>query len=197
MQWMDLSTPIASIVGDARGRLLEEVVRVDQARSIREWATRAGVNDSHAASLLREFEGMGLVRSTKVGRSLVVEAVPDSILRRHLQGLLRIPDEIVDVARTEAKAMPSDVRVFVFGSASRGTLSAGSDIDVCVVAHESSEIEEYVDRFVRKLSVTFPMPVNLLRFTPQEWSDASRNGERIVREVMSGIEVSGEADGVG
>ncbi len=184
IQGMDLSTPLASVVGDARGRLLEAIVRSDRPRSIREWSRRAGVNHAHARSLLREFEDMGLVSSEQVGATTVVVAVPESALRQRLQGLFFVERDIIEAARQGAQSAPPGVTVTLFGSVARESARAGSDVDLCVVAPTDSAIEEWVRAYVEKVQEVSCLPVNLLRFTPTEWDDAVANGERIVDEIL-------------
>ncbi len=194
IQKMDLSTPLASVVGDARGRLLEAIVRSDRPRSIREWSRRAGVNHAHAASLLREFEDMGIVSSEQVGATTVVVAVPESALRQRLQGLFFVERDIIEAARQGAQSAPPGVTVTLFGSVARESARAGSDVDLCVVAPTDSAIEEWVRAYVEKVQEVSCLPVNLLRFTPTEWDDAVANGERIVDEIRRDrVELNGRS----
>ena len=189
---MDLSAPLASVVGDARGRLLETVVRSDRPRSIREWSRRAGVNHAHARSLLREFEDMGLVSSERVGASTVVVAVPESALRRRLRGLFLVAEDIVEAARQGAQSAPSGVAVTLFGSLARGSLRGGSDVDLCVVASAEPATEDWIRSYVEKLQAVSCLPVNLLRFTPADWDDAVANGESIIDEIRrDGVDLTG------
>ncbi|MEA3503204.1 MAG: nucleotidyltransferase domain-containing protein [Actinomycetota bacterium] len=195
---MDLSTPLASVVGDARGRLLEAVVRSDRPRSIREWSRRAGVNHAHARTLLREFEGMGLVSSVQVGASTVVVAVPESALRQRLQGLFSVAQDIVEAARQGAQSAPPGVVVRLFGSLARESVREGSDVDLCILAPIEPATEEWIRSYIEKLQAVSCLPVNLLRFTPIEWDDAAVNGERIVDEIRrDGVELTGGGDELG
>lgn len=188
---MNLSTPIASVVGGARGRLLEAVVRSERPRSVREWARRAEVNHSHAQALLREFEGMGLVRSVHVGGSTVVTAVPASALRLRLQGLLSVAQDIVDVARSEAQTAPTRVTVTLFGSLARSAVKAGSDADLCVIAPDDPTANDWVHSYVARLQDVSCLEVSVLRFTPAEWNAAVAAGEQIVDEIRrDGIEMT-------
>lgn len=192
IQSMDLSTPLASVVGDARGRLLEAVVRSDRPRSIREWSRRAGVNHAHARALLDEFEDMGLVSSEQVGATTVVVAVPESALRRRLQGMFSVGQDIVEAARQGAQSAPPGVTVMLFGSLARESVREGSDVDLCVLAPTEPTTEEWVRAYVEKLQAVSCLPVNVLRFTPTEWAEAAAIGERIVDEIgRDGVELTG------
>ncbi len=189
---MDLNTPLASVVGDARGRLLEAVVRSDRPRSIREWSRRAGVNHAHARSLLGEFEDMGLVSLERVGASTVVVAVPESALRKRLRGLFSVAQDIVDAARQGARSAPQGVTMTLFGSLARESVREGSDVDLCVVAPAEPVNEQWIRAYVDKLQAVSCLPVSLLRFTPTEWDDAVANGERIVDEIRrDGLDLTG------
>ncbi len=180
---MNLSTPLASVVGDARGRLLEAVVRSDRPHSIRGWSRRAGVNHAHARSLLAEFEDMGLVSSEQVGASTVVVAVPNNALRRRLQGLFSVAQDIVEAARQGAQSAPAGVTVTLFGSLARESVRMGSDVDLCVVAPTDPATEEWIRSYVEMLQAVSCLPVNVLRFTPTDWDEASANGEHIVDAI--------------
>lgn len=141
---------------------------------------------------MREFEDLGLVRSDRVGRSVVVVAEPRSLLRQHLQRILALQFQVPDVAREAAQFVPDGVDMYLFGSAVRGNLGEGSDIDLCVIGPESEATDSASSEVAAGLSAALPLPVNVLRFTRQEWERARRDGERIVSEVLSGVRLTGD-----
>jgi len=180
---MNLGSPISALVGDARGKLLETVVRTDRPYSIREWARRSGIGHYQANVLLGEFEEMGLVQSFVAGRSHVFTAIPASALRKRLRGLFDIRDDIVEAARHRAVDAPVGVTVTLFGSLARDELRGSSDVDLCIVSSRVSSVEEWIDAYVADVRQVSGLPVNLLRFDEDEWKDAVDAGERIVPEI--------------
>jgi len=184
---------IISTVGDARGRLLEAVVRSDRSRTTREWARRSDVSQPQAGELLRQFEELGLVESAIAGRSHMYTAIQESVLRRRLQALLGLRDDIVESATERAVNAPPDVRVVLFGSLARNDPRDASDVDLCVVAPHSEGVDVWIDEYVSHLGRVSGLAVNVLRFDGVEWTDALGNGERVALDIArDGIVLTGE-----
>lgn len=180
---VDIGSPISALVGGARGKLLEALVRSDRSYSIREWARRSGIGHYQAKVLLDEFAKMGLVQSIVAGRSHVFTAVPESALRRRLQGLFDIRDDIVASARQRAFDAPDGVTVILFGSVARDQPKGSSDVDICIVGPRLALVEDWVDSYVATTRRVSGLPVNILRFDDAEWKDAVHAGERVVLEI--------------
>lgn len=114
---------------------------------------------------------------------MTAEAV---IARRRAEQAARI-----DVARRYAADIPDDIgirAVVVFGSVARGDFNVWSDIDVLVVADRLSD--GYLDR-VAAVGLP-PTGVQLVVWTPAEWSAAHVKGNPIATEAAaSGVVVRG------
>lgn len=180
---MDIAHPIAELVGEARGRLLESVVRSDRPDTIRGWSRRAEMTHPQAGVLLSEFEQMGLVESEQVGRSTSYRPIEESLIRRRLRSLLLLRDEIVSYAREQAAEAPAGTRVVLFGSIARNSPHDASDLDICVIADSSVQVDDWLVKYESSLERASSLVVNMLRFTPTEWVEAAARGEAIAKDV--------------
>ncbi len=191
---MNIAHPIISAVGDARGRLLEAVVRSDRSRTTREWARRSDVSQPQAGELLRQFEKLGLVECVVAGRSHMYTAIQESVLRRRLRTLLCLRDDIIESAIGRAVDAPADVRVVLFGSLARNDPREASDVDLCVVAPDSEEVDAWIEEYVSGLGRVSGLAVNVLRFEIVEWDNALDNRERVALDIVrDGILLTGES----
>jgi hypothetical protein len=182
---IDPSKAISQLVGGARGRLLEAIARMGRPFSIRQWAERAEIDHKGAASLLREFEALGLVRSEKVGSSISYKPVADNALLGLLRRMLMFDKEIQAALEQRAEGAPEGVTLGIFGSFAAGRAKEGSDLDVLVIVDpEDSEAVEWVNEFVGFAQRASGMPVNPLRFTPKEWESAVAEDALIVATIQ-------------
>lgn len=182
----DLKHPLISLVGGARGRLLDTVARVGRPFSIRQLADMSGIVHSQARDLLREFEGLGLVRSQRVGRSIAYEPVDGNVLLELLRRIAMLRDEIIDRLREEAAGAPRHLTVAVFGSVARGKATDGSDLDLLVIGGESPDAEAWTEAFLRRATEISGMPVNALKYSREEWDEAKDRQDLIAEEIMDG-----------
>lgn len=183
---VDLKAPVTALVGGARGRLLETVARVGRAFSIRQLAEMAGIAHPQASELLREFEGMGLVRSQRVGRSIAYEPVDGNVLLELLRRIAMLRDEIVERLREETAGAPKHLTVAVFGSVARGGATDGSDLDLLVVGGEAPDTEAWTEVFLRRATEISGMPVNALKYSREEWNEAKSRRDLITEEILDG-----------
>ena len=99
--------------------------------------------------------------------------------------LLKWPDRaaVFDATRAWASragaVVPELQRVGVFGSYSRGDWGVGSDLDlIAIVAHSASRPHE---RAAAWETTSLPVPVDLLVYTPEEWSSLTAGESRFAR----------------
>ena len=82
------------------------------------------------------------------------------------------------------KDHPEILRVFWFGSWVNGIPTPGSDVDLCLIVAESS-LPRW-ERAASYLPVGFPVGLDLLVFTPEEFERVS---EGLKREILRGREM--------
>lgn len=181
----DPQSVLPHLVGGARGNLLDTLAKVGKPHSIRQLADLAGVGHPNAIDLLREFEELGIVRSQKIGRSVVYEPVVDNVLLGLLRRIRTLQKEIVDALTVRAENAPPGVVLAVFGSVATGRASEGSDLDLLAIVDPVDDAaNEWVDEFVRFSRRASGLEVNPLRFTPEEWASAMNDRALIVATVQ-------------
>ena len=182
---INLRSPIAQLVGGARGRVLDTLARVGRAFSIRQIAEMSDVHHTQASELLREFEGMGLVRSQRVGRSIAYEPVEGNILLAAVRRVLLLRTEILDGLRGGAEDAPSGVTLAVFGSVASGRAVEGSDLDLAVITEDDagSDTNKWVEQYITFARAATGMEVSPLRYTQSQWSQAKAHGELITKTI--------------
>jgi predicted nucleotidyltransferase len=112
------------------------------------------------------------------------QGVPQSALRKRLLGLLKVPDDVIDAARSSAQDAPAGVTAILFGSVAQGAQNQYSDMDICIIAPSGTHVEDWVNQYVAGLHNITPLPVNLLRYTPEEWSAAIDIDELVVQDII-------------
>lgn len=129
---------------------------------------------------VERLEAAGLVRSTSVGRTRLVEADRTSPLYPELRGLLLKTAGPEPLLRSALQDVEGISEAFVFGSWADPTELSPADIDVLVIGDPdvgaiydaASSVEAVVGR-----------PVNVTVRSPSEWKSADGAFER---SVLSG-----------
>jgi predicted nucleotidyltransferase len=160
-------------------RLLGELfVFADSAISLTELASRAGTSLGGAHKEVERLESSGLVKTTPVGRSRLIEANESSPVYPDLRGLLLKtlgPEPLLRSALTDVDGIRE---AFIYGSWADPARRSPADIDVLVVGEPdvgavydaASAVETEVGR-----------PVNITVRSPIEWDDVDGAFERAIR----------------
>ena len=73
------------------------------------------------------------------------------------------------------------MRIGIFGSYASQREGVGSDLDVVIIVKRSNEPFERRGAFFYPLD--FPVPVDLLVYTEEEWKKLEEEGLRITKEI--------------
>ena len=89
----------------------------------------------------------------------------------------------IDVALQNMLSVMDPVKVILFGSAARGEASEDSDIDLLIV----SETEDTVEESIRaRLAIgVIGAPVDILVYTPEEFSERSKDRHSVVYNAIN------------
>lgn len=164
-------------------RALDELPR-SLGASAREVARRAGVSHPTASSVLSSLAGQGIVTVRRLSRSDSYELNEDHELTTNLRMLFAFERQLFDQLlsflrkRIGQAAAPASA-AFVFGSAARRELTAGSDIDVAVVcpAYAIDQVREAMDEVADEVHVRFGNRLNAL-IASGSVSELRRRGRR-------------------
>jgi predicted nucleotidyltransferase len=124
----------------------------------------------------------GLLRRTVQGRQVYFQANRESPIFPELQGLFLKTAGVADVLREALAPVADRVLVaFVFGSAARGELRAGSDIDLLVIGDVSFES---VANALAEAQKRLGRDVNPTVYPPNEFRAKSRAGHHFLTTVL-------------
>ena len=145
---------------------------------------------------LKRFASSGLVSITPVGRQKHYQANPDCPVFEEMSGIVRKTLALAEPIRRTLEPLDDRIkRALVYGSVVQGTDTAGSDVDLLVVA-DGVMLEELYD-------VLSPVEASLARrisptlYTSTEFDERRAAGNHFLTNVLAGEHVIliGEEDG--
>lgn len=142
---MDLGEPLAALLPTLQARVLRTLL------NDRGWMTGADVHrvagagsDNGVRRVLAAFADQGIVRSRRVGRTVVYTLNRDHVLCEPLLALAGARTALLDRLRGEIEGWTAGVpacHASVFGSFARGNAGTGSDLDLLVVLDPSTDAD--------------------------------------------------------
>ena len=145
----------------------------------------AGSGSGAVQRELKRLVGSGLVTLARVGNQCHYQANPDSPLFVALNDIVLKTSGLAEPI--QSALLPLDEKVLaacVYGSVAAGADTAGSDIDVLLVAEALTLEEAYAalepveQRLARKISVTL--------YTPAEFSRRKAGGNAFLTKMLAG-----------
>jgi predicted nucleotidyltransferase len=160
-------------------RLLAELyIFADSPISLSELATRAGTSLGGTHKEVERLESAGLVRSTTVGRSRLIEADDSSPVHLELRSLLLKTLGPEPLLRTALQDIDGIADAFIFGSWADPTEQSPADIDILVIGEpDVGSVYDAVSAVEAELS----RPINVSIRSASEWEKADGAFERSVR----------------
>ncbi len=153
----------------------------DKGYGPRELAAETGVDPGNLSRWLRRWADLGLLERRTQSRQTIYVASMNPALAP-LRTLLQQDSEVVRVLRKRlAELKATVVAAAVFGSSARGETHTDSDIDLLLVTDASRlQAQAHFKAAGRALG----RPVNVLTFTANQWAEAKRSGNELVREIL-------------
>jgi predicted nucleotidyltransferase len=129
------ANPAALLFGRTRGRVLGLLLgHADEAYYLRQIARLTGAGPGAVQRELGQLTAAGLLQRTVRGRQVYFQANRGAPVFSELRSIFAKTTGLADILRQAlAPVMDRGAVAFVFGSAARGELRAGSDIDLLVV----------------------------------------------------------------
>ncbi len=166
----------------------------DRAFGTRELAAAAGIDPSNASRWLRRWAEVGLVKRRMERGNPVFQAPKDPGLSGLAQ-LLQQDSRTARVMRERIAGLGDEVEAAaIFGSAARGEVAEGSDIDLLLLTQMPQlKAQALLKGAGRELG----RPVNVLAYTPAAWHSARSDGDSLVQDILSHplVELKGELHG--
>jgi predicted nucleotidyltransferase len=175
--------PALVLFGQTRRRLLGWLFgHPDEEFYLRELLRQTQTPEGAAQRELAALTAAGLITRTVKGKQVYFQANRRSPVFPELSSLLTKTTGIAGVVREALAPLAGRIRVaFIYGSAARGALRQGSDIDLFVVGDTSfGEIVAATQDAERRLG----REINPSVYSPAEFSGKLRNGHHFVTAVL-------------
>ncbi|MCH7900940.1 MAG: ArsR family transcriptional regulator [Acidimicrobiia bacterium] len=160
-------------------RLLTELfLFADGPLTLSELANRAGTSMGGTHKEVERLEASGLIKSSTLGRSRLVEVDESSPVYIEMRGLLAKtlgPEPLLRSALSEIDAIRE---AFIYGSWADPAQMSPADIDVLVIGEP--DIGTIYDA-VAAVEIEVGRPINVTIRSPSEWENADGAFERAVR----------------
>jgi predicted nucleotidyltransferase len=144
--------------------------RPDQSFFANEIVRLAGGGFGAVHRELAALEAAGLVTATRIGNQKHYQANRQAPIFEELRGIVAKTVGVADVLREALRPLKPRIRTaFVYGSVAKGTDTAGSDIDLMVIADKIQYadifklVSEAERRLGRKVSPTVVAPADLAK----------------------------------
>ena len=89
----------------------------------------------------------------------------------------------IDIAMQKLLSVMDPTKVILFGSAARGEASEDSDIDLLIVSETDDTVEESIR--ARLAIGVIGAPVDILVYTPEEFSERSKDRHSVVYNAIN------------
>lgn len=145
---------------------------------------------------LKRFASSGLVSVTPLGRQKHYQANPDCPVFEEVSGIVRKTLTLAEPIRQALEAFAERVELaLVYGSVVEGTDTAGSDIDLLVVA-DGVMLEE-VYAALSPVETGLARRISPALYTPREFNERRAAGNPFLTNVLAGehiVLIGGEGD---
>lgn len=153
-------------------------VYADEPMTLSELASRAGTSLGGTHKEVERLEAAGLVRSTTIGRSRLVQADASSPLYLEMRGLLVKTLGPVPLLRSALTSIEGISQAFIYGSWADPSQANPADIDVLVIG--DPDVGRIYDA-VSDVETEVGRPINVTIRSASEWENADGAFERAVR----------------
>jgi predicted nucleotidyltransferase/DNA-binding transcriptional ArsR family regulator len=180
---MSTTNPGAVLFGKTRGLLLGWLYgHPDKRFYLRQLVRETGAAQGATQRELRLLAGAGLVTRTVEGRQVYFQANKDSPLFTELRQLLLKTVGAAEIIQGALTPIATSIDVaFLYGSAAKGTLKSGSDIDVLVIGDVSfGDVASALSNAQARLG----RDVNPSVYSPREFRKKALAGHHFLTTVL-------------
>lgn len=136
---MQLQQPMRTVTSSADADVLQVLARAETAFTTAQLASITGRSESGVRLVVQRLTTQGVVDAIGVGRSRAYQLNRDHLAAGPIMALSALRNTFIDRLRNEIAAWPEQPEyAALFGSAARGTMLDGSDIDLAFVRPASS-----------------------------------------------------------
>jgi len=161
----------------------------DRRLHLRAVARAVGTSAGTAARELGRLEDAGIIRRTREGNQVYFQARLDQPKFGELRELVRETIGAPIVVRRRLAGLVGVERAVIFGSYSRGTVDADSDVDVLIIGNPDRDA---LTERLELAGLEIGRPVNEVVMTSSELEERRARGDLFIESIDSGpvIDVS-------
>jgi predicted nucleotidyltransferase len=148
----------------------------------RQIAKEAKVSVGAVNKILKEFQGLDLVKKTKKGRMLFYSRNDNSPLLRQFKVFITINGLMPIIEKT----VPLAKRIVLFGSCAEGRNGEKSDIDLFILSNEKGQIRRVLDDYPK---------IQAIILDSIEYATLQQKDKPLYDRIQRGIEIQGEEYG--
>lgn len=174
----------AGLFGQTRAAVLDLLLlRPDERFHLRQIARLTGAGLGGVQRELAALTRLGVLHREQSGKQVYFQADRACPFFAELQGLVAKTTGVVGALRAAlATVSPRVSAAAVFGSAARGTMTAGSDVDLLVVSPDLTVRE--LAPALRQAGQSLGRVVNVNLYRPQEWARRVAEGHPLASSIL-------------
>src|SRR5215469_1422726 len=183
---MNLTRPLADVIHGPRAQLLATIVQIEAPMTVRALARHAGVAPQTALTVINDLADAGIVSAEAAGRAQMVSLNREHLLAEPLIALSRTRARLIDKLRNELAGWSGLAGAWLFGSAARGSGDRRSDIDVLLVADESTQTTQWSGSTARLVDYVLRWTGNqaqLIEHSRMSFTELVRDENRLVTAI--------------
>jgi len=183
---MNLTRPLADVIHGPRAQLLATIVQIEAPMTVRALARHAGVAPQTALTVINDLADAGIVSAEAAGRAQMVSLNREHLLAEPLIALSRTRARLIDKLRNELAGWSGLAGAWLFGSAARGAGDRRSDIDILLVAEESTQTTQWSGSTARLVDYVLRWTGNqaqLIEHSRMSFTELVRDENRLVTAI--------------
>ena len=183
---MNFEHPLLDFAGGVRGKVLEQLLELDESVSRRELAAMLGIASGNASAVIQELIDSGLVIENRQGRSSMVKINRLLLSIEFLVQIQRTKEVLIQRLKTRFLKIESISHAWLFGSVARGNSHGKSDIDLLIISKNLDDPALHqklsaLDADVRNWTGN---EIQFVEHTPDTWKQVASSQNRLVQQIQ-------------
>jgi len=181
--------------------VLNELIRTDKIVNLSDLGRATGISVAGVVKIVKKLEKVGIVKTEKVGKSMIVSPVYDpkntwifSIVEKYNLDLFLSNNKQLKSLIMELRRSLDNITDFslIFGSYASGEVSDESDLDILVVC--GKEEEELILDKIRKNNVLTDIELSPIIIERRDFIENYKKDHRLYSDIVGGkrVLISGE-----
>ena len=183
---MNLDHPLLDFAGGVRGKVLEQLLELDESVSRRELAAMLGIASGNASAVIQELIDSGLVIENRQGRSSMVKINRLHLSDEFLVQIQRTKEVLIQRLMTRFLKIESISHAWLFGSVARGNSNGKSDIDLLIISKNLDDpaLHQKLSALDADVQNWTGNEIQFIEHTPDTWKQVASSQNRLVQQIQ-------------